>query len=64
MSSKVLFALYVCPSVGGWYAIDIYRSVPNNDMKDFQKCEVNLGSLSNTIEVGISNHLKRWSMKS
>src|ERR1700720_3250462 len=42
----------VSPSVCRWNAVDINNLVPNNQRVSFQNLEVNLESLSDTIEGG------------
>src|ERR1700720_2126024 len=42
----------VAPSVCGWNTVDINSLVPNNQWVSFQNLEVNLESLSDTIEWG------------
>ncbi len=46
------------------YAVDIASSVPKREVKDFQKCHVKRGSLSDTIDVGMPKRLNTESMYS
>ena len=52
ISSKVWIVLSDCPSVCGWNAVLMYNFVPIAFCKYSQNLEVNLGSLSDTIDIG------------
>ena len=44
--------LSVYPSVFGWQAVDSFVFIPNRSIRTYQKCEVILVSLSDTMSVG------------
>ncbi len=52
-TSTVWLVLSDCPSVCGWYAVDMSSLVPNFLNKVVQNSEMNLGSLSEMISSGI-----------
>ena len=63
MFSSTWFTLFVWPSVWGWWAVLKFIFVPKSANKPFQKMEVKLGSLRNTISLGNPCNLKISFMK-
>src|SRR3954451_8794246 len=63
MSSRVLLACSVWPSVWGWKVVDIASLVPMVRNKLCQNLLVNLASWSETMDVGRPWRRKTWSKK-